>query len=67
MPLRRFIEVRLAGKYAINLREWGAMLDRYYKLHGWDDRGWLTKSTLRKLGLGDIAEKLERAGREILE
>ena len=29
--------------------------------------GWPTKSTLRKLGLEDIAEKLERAGRKILE
>ncbi|MCD6084350.1 MAG: hypothetical protein J7J20_02280, partial [Desulfurococcales archaeon] len=29
--------------------------------------GWPTKSTLRKLGLEDIAEKLERSGREILE
>jgi aldehyde:ferredoxin oxidoreductase len=33
------------------LRNFGAMLDRYYRLRGWDEDGVPTPDTLRKLGL----------------
>jgi len=38
------------------------MLDEYYALRGWDaERGWPTRPTLERLGLDDIAERLEAA------
>jgi aldehyde:ferredoxin oxidoreductase len=58
IPPARFINVLLDGKYAVDLKEWNMMLDRYYGLHGWDKRGLPTKRNLSDLGLHDIAEKL---------
>ncbi|WP_169717881.1 hypothetical protein SPSIL_039870 [Sporomusa silvacetica DSM 10669] len=37
-----------------------AMLDRYYKLVGWDEDGVPTTETLLRLGLDDCAEKLNQ-------
>jgi len=38
------------------------MLDEYYTLRGWDlGRGWPTLVTLERLGLGDVAERMEEA------
>jgi aldehyde:ferredoxin oxidoreductase len=40
------------------------LLDAYYRLSGWDiDHGWPTRSKLEELGLVEIADELERAGR----
>ncbi len=33
------------------LRDFEAMLDRYYRLRGWDENGIPTSETLRRLGL----------------
>jgi aldehyde:ferredoxin oxidoreductase len=37
-----------------------AMLQMYYKKRGWDNRGILTKSTLSRLGLSDVAQELDQ-------
>jgi len=38
------------------------MLDEYYELRGWDlKRGWPTRETLKRLGLDEVAEKMEAA------
>jgi len=37
-----------------------AMLQMYYRKRGWDTRGIPTKSTLTKLGLGDVARELSK-------
>jgi aldehyde:ferredoxin oxidoreductase len=34
------------------------MLQMYYQRRGWDGRGIPTKTTLNRLGLGDVAERL---------
>jgi aldehyde:ferredoxin oxidoreductase len=40
------------------------LLDAYYALSGWDlERGWPTRAKLHELGLDDVADRLERAGR----
>jgi aldehyde:ferredoxin oxidoreductase len=37
------------------------LLDEYYDLRGWDrNRGWPTTATLKRLGLPEVAEHLER-------
>jgi len=36
------------------------MLQRYYKKRGWDERGIPTKTTLKKLGLEDVAKQLKK-------
>ncbi|RLI42909.1 hypothetical protein DRO59_02755, partial [Candidatus Bathyarchaeota archaeon] len=36
------------------------MLKAYYEKRGWDERGIPTKTTLMKLGLGDVAKKLKK-------
>jgi aldehyde:ferredoxin oxidoreductase len=42
------------------------LLDDYYALHGWDKRtGWQTREGLRSLGLEEVAEQLDRAGKLI--
>jgi aldehyde:ferredoxin oxidoreductase len=38
------------------VREWDAMLDRYYALRGWDDEGRPTRATLRRLHLMDLLQ-----------
>ena len=36
----------------------------YYELEGWDSKtGWPTRTTLNSLGLGHVADELEKAGR----
>ena len=40
------------------------MLTKYYELSGWNRaNGWPTRAGLEALGLGDVAEELERVGR----
>jgi len=42
------------------------MLDDYYKLRGWDlTTGWPRMDTIRKLGLEDFAEDLEKIGKPL--
>lgn len=42
------------------------MLDEYYRLRGWDlERGWPRRDTMRRLGLEDFAEDLERMGKPL--
>jgi aldehyde:ferredoxin oxidoreductase len=39
------------------------LLDTYYQLSGWDlGNGWPTRARLEALGLGDVADELERFG-----
>lgn len=36
------------------------LMDKYYELRGWDiQNGWPTRSKLEKLGLKDVADRLE--------
>ncbi len=37
------------------IHDWNAMLDRYYKLRGWDDQGHPSPETLTRLGLQDTS------------
>lgn len=44
--------------------KWEKMLDDYYIAHGWDIvTGWQTRECLLKLGLNDVKERLEKAGK----
>jgi aldehyde:ferredoxin oxidoreductase len=46
-------------KKALDREQFKALLDRYYRLKGWDeDTGWPTKDKLIELGLEDISESL---------
>jgi len=43
---------------------WDRMLDTIYKLHEWDiETSWQTRKGLEKIGLGDVADKLEKGNR----
>ena len=69
-PPRRYMEEPVkSGPHAgfkCDEYRWGEMLDRFYELHGWDKRtSWQTRQCLQKLGLEDVAEKLEKAGKLI--
>jgi len=44
--------------------KWEKMLDDYYIAHGWDvATGWQTRECLLKLGLSNVKERLEKAGK----
>ena len=67
-PPRRFMEepVRSGASRGELFRkeDWGRVLDEYYELHGWDlETGWQRREQLEKLGLAEIADRLEKAGR----
>ena len=48
----------------INHDAWEKMLDDYYALQGWEKQtGWQTASSLERIGLNEVAEKLKVAGR----
>jgi aldehyde:ferredoxin oxidoreductase len=52
--------------YRCEKENWDRMLDEFYELQGWDRRtGLQTRTCLTKLGMEDVAEKLERVGRLI--
>jgi len=40
--------------------KYDGMLQKYYQKRGWDDRGIPTKTTLKKLGLDDVAKQLNK-------
>ena len=43
--------------------EMDEMLDKYYALHGWDLKtSWPRRTTLEKVGLGDVVAELEHLG-----
>ena len=67
-PPRRYMEEPIkSGPHAgqrCDKEKWDEMLDRFYELHGWDkETSWQTRECLDTLGLEDVAERLERAGR----
>jgi aldehyde:ferredoxin oxidoreductase len=67
-PPRRYMEEPIrSGPYAgvkCDKDEWDQMLDRFYELNGWDKAtGLQTHTCLTDLGMEDIAEKIEKAGR----
>jgi aldehyde:ferredoxin oxidoreductase len=48
----------------LDWNRYNEMLSEYYELHGWDrTSGWQTKKGLEKLGLLDVARKLEAYGK----
>ncbi len=48
----------------LDKKRWSALQDRYYTLRGWDvQTGVPTRTRLEELGLKDVAEKLQKAGR----
>jgi aldehyde:ferredoxin oxidoreductase len=69
----RAIDESTLDAYVYPAREDGVVLDRtrfanlllkYYELSGWNPaNGWPTRARLEKLGLGDVADRLEREGR----
>ncbi len=64
MPPLRFISQPLDGKFKIDLRAWNDLLNRYYELHGWDQRtGKPFRETFQRLNLGEIQQKLEENGK----
>jgi len=69
-PPTRYMEEPISSGpragFKCDREEWDKMLDRFYELHGWDKRtGLQTRSGLVKLGMEDIADRLEKAGRLI--
>jgi len=66
-PLREQLEPLRKGKmdgWKLDMDKWNDMLDRYYELHGWDkETGFPRRSTLEKLGLGYVADELEKRGK----
>ena len=68
MPTPRDMNEPIAtGNFAgvkIDRERYAAMLDEYYDLHGWDRRtSFPTRRTLAALGLGAVADDLERIGK----
>ena len=66
-PLRYMEEPIKSGPYAghkCDRERWAEMLDRFYKLQGWDkDTGWPTLECLLELGMEDVANQLQEVGR----
>ena len=63
LPARWFDEPVKEGPFkgaTLDREKYDRMLQLYYGKRGWDDRGIPTKSTLVKLGLGDVAQELGR-------
>jgi aldehyde:ferredoxin oxidoreductase len=69
-PPARFLEEPVhSGRYEgekCHQERWDEMLDRFYELHEWDKAtGLQTKRLLEKLGLPEIARRLEEKGKLI--
>ena len=66
-PVRVFDEPVRSGRLRgqrLDFERYGEMLSEYYGLHGWDrGSGWQRRDMLERLGLRDVAERLERYGR----
>jgi len=62
-PTRWFEEPPTKGALKgvkLDRTKYDAILQHYYKKRGWDERGIPTKTTLKKLGLGEVAKQLEK-------
>lgn len=62
-PARWFQEPLTKGSFKgakLDRTKYNIMLRRYYKKRGWDERGVPTKTTLKKLGLEDVAKQLQK-------
>jgi aldehyde:ferredoxin oxidoreductase len=60
-PARWFKEPLTKGPLKgakLDLAKFDAMLQKYYKKRGWDDRGIPKKTTLSKLGMAGVAKEL---------
>jgi len=52
--------------YRCEKESWDRMLDQFYELQGWDKiTGLQTRTLLKKLGMEDVSQKLEKAGKLI--
>jgi len=61
LPARWFDEPLKEGPFkgaSLDREKYDGMLQVYYEKRGWNGRGIPTKTTLTKLGLGDVAEEL---------
>jgi aldehyde:ferredoxin oxidoreductase len=70
LPPSRFLESAISGGPFAGARleadGYNRMLDDYYRAHGWDPAtSWQTAQCLDRLGLGEVKERLARAGRLI--
>ena len=53
----------LAG-WKMDMDQFNKMLDEYYDLHGWDrETSFPRRETLAELGLGSVADDLEKIGK----
>jgi aldehyde:ferredoxin oxidoreductase len=62
-PARWFKEPLTKGPFKgakLDRTKYDVMLQKYYKKRGWDERGIPTKSTLKRLGLDDVAKQLKK-------
>jgi aldehyde:ferredoxin oxidoreductase len=69
-PPKRFMEEPVKSGpykgYRCEKENWDKMLNQFYELQGWDKESSLqTRSCFLELGMVDIAERLEKAGRLI--
>ncbi|MGA2463049.1 MAG: aldehyde ferredoxin oxidoreductase family protein [Thermodesulfobacteriota bacterium] len=69
-PPKRFMEEPVkSGPYKgfrCEKENWDKMLDQFYELQGWDRKtGLQTRTSLIKLGMENVAQRLEKAGRLI--
>jgi aldehyde:ferredoxin oxidoreductase len=69
-PPRRYMKEAIdTGPYAgykCDKEKWDQMLDRFYQLHGWDQKtGLQNRECLIRLELDDVADKLEKIGKLI--
>lgn len=67
-PPERFMEEPVKSgpykEYRCERENWDKMLDQFYELHGWDkETGLQTRTSLLKLGMENVAQKLEEIGR----
>jgi len=61
-PLRWFNDPLTRGPLAgrkLDLDSFRSLLDKYYELRGWDERGVPRKSTLDRLGLGFVTDTID--------
>jgi aldehyde:ferredoxin oxidoreductase len=65
-PMRVFTEPVKTGlwrRFKLSWERYNEMLTEYYSLHGWDpETGWQRREPLQKLGLKEVADKLDRYG-----
>lgn len=62
-PRRWFTEPLTKGPlkgYKLNKDKYESMLHQYYRKRGWDERGIPKKSTLKKFGLSEVANSLNK-------